>query len=130
MTRFLETIPYARFLGLRTEGVGEAMTVIMPFEPQLVGNPFPLTLHGGATAAMLELTAMARIAEAYPEVGQPKPINVTVTYLRAGRDQDVRARARIYKAGKRVINVQVEAWQDQEDAPIAALSAHFLLDNT
>lgn len=130
MTRFLETIPYAAFLGLRTEGAGEDMTVLMPFRPQLVGNPFPLTLHGGSIAALLELTAMARIADVYPAAGQPKPINVTVTYLRAGRGLDVRARARIYKAGKRVINVQVEAWQDQEDAPIAALSAHFLLDNT
>lgn len=127
MTALLDTLPYARFLGLITEGSGDSMTVVMPFDPKLVGNPAPLTLHGGTTAALLELTAMARIKDAFPSVGLPKPINVTVTYLRAGRAHDVRARARIYKAGKRVVNVQVEAWQDQEDAPIAALSAHFMV---
>jgi uncharacterized domain 1 len=130
MTRLLDTLPYARLLGLRADGAGEAMTVVMPFDAKLVGNPHPVTLHGGSLAALLELTAMARIADAYPGNTLPKPINVTVTYLRAGRGQDVQAMARIYKAGKRVVNVQVEAWQDSRDRPIAALSAHFLIDST
>ena len=127
MSRLLDTLPYARFLGLRTEGTGPDLTVVMPFKPQLVGNPHPLTLHGGATAALLEFTAMARIADSFPDADLPKPINVTITYLRAARDRDVQARARIYKAGKRVVNVQVEAWQEREDAPVAAMSAHFLI---
>lgn len=127
MSDLLATIPYARFLGLTTERDGDALTVTMPFADRLVGNPMLPALHGGSTAALLELTAVAQVALLYPRLKPPRPINVTVAYLRSGRPVDVRARARISKAGRRVAHVEARAWQEDEDQPIAALSAHFLL---
>ncbi|QDH73793.1 PaaI family thioesterase [Brevundimonas sp. M20] len=127
MSDLLETLPYARFLGLLTRRDGDLLTVTMPFADRLIGNPVLPALHGGSTAAMLELTAVAQVAVLYPRLELPRPINVTVTYLRSGRPQDVYARARISKAGRRVAHVQAEAWQDDEANPIASLSAHFLV---
>lgn len=127
MSDLLDTLPYARFLGLLTRRDEERLTVTMPFAEKLIGNPVLPALHGGSTAAMLELTAVAQVAVLYPRLELPRPINVTVTYLRSGRPQDVHARARISKAGRRVAHVQAEAWQDDEDQPIATLSAHFLV---
>jgi uncharacterized protein (TIGR00369 family) len=127
MSDLLDTLPYARFLGLLTQRDGDLLTVTMPFADKLIGNPVLPALHGGSTAAMLELTAVAQVAVLYPRLELPRPINVTVTYLRSGRPQDVHARARISKAGRRVAHVQAEAWQDDEDQPIASLSAHFLV---
>ncbi|GAA0654503.1 hypothetical protein GCM10009101_30610 [Brevundimonas lenta] len=99
----------------------------MPFADKLIGNPMLPALHGGSTAAMLELTAVAQVALLYPRLKLPRPINVTVAYLRSGRPVDVHARARISKAGRRVAHVQAEAWQEDEAQPIATLSAHFLV---
>ena len=48
---------------------------------------------------------------------------------RTGRPQDVHARARISRAGRRVAHVLAEAWQDSRDQPIASLTANFLLDS-
>lgn len=127
MSGLLDTLPYARFLGLLTEQDGERLTVTMPFADRLIGNPVLPALHGGSTAALLELTAVAQVAVLYPRLELPRPINVTVTYLRSGRPQDVYARAVISKAGRRVAHVQAEAWQDDETQPIASLSAHFLV---
>lgn len=127
MSDLLATIPYARFLGLTTERDGDVLTVTMPFADRLVGNPMLPALHGGSTAALLELTAVGQVALLYPRLKPPRPINVTVAYLRSGRPVDVRARARISKAGRRVAHVEARAWQEDEDQPIAALSAHFLL---
>lgn len=127
MSDLLETLPYARFLGLLTRRDGDLLTVTMPFADRLIGNPVLPALHGGSTAAMLELTAVAQVAVLYPRLELPRPINVTVTYLRSGRPQDVYARARISKAGRRVAHVQAEAWQDDQANPIASLSAHFLV---
>ena len=124
----LETIPYARVLGLRSERAGDELTVIMPFAPQLIGNPLLPALHGGATAAFLEMTATAQLAILEPRARLPRPINVTVAYLRSGRPLDTFARARVNKAGKRIANVHVEAWQESRSQPIAMLHAHFLLD--
>jgi uncharacterized protein (TIGR00369 family) len=124
----LETIPYARLLGLRSERAGDELTVIMPFAEQLIGNPLLPALHGGATAAFLEMTATAQLAILEPRARLPRPINVTVAYLRSGRPLDTFARARVNKAGKRIANVHVEAWQESRSQPIAMLHAHFLLD--
>lgn len=127
MTDLLDRIPYARFLDLVSEQEGGTLTVTMPFADRLIGNPMLPALHGGATAALLELTAVAQVAMSYPRLRLPRPINVTVAYLRSGRPADVRARARISKAGRRVAHVLAEAWQEDEAQPIASLTAHFLV---
>nr|WP_314526415.1 PaaI family thioesterase [uncultured Brevundimonas sp.] len=129
MTDLLATLPYARFLGLKTLVSGDEITVIMPFADKLIGNPMLPALHGGSTAALLEMTAMAQLALAFPSPRLPRPINVTVAYLRTGRPIDVFARARISRAGRRLAHVQAEAWQEERAQPIASLTAHFLLDN-
>ena len=129
MTDSLATLPYARFLGLKTFVSGDEVTVIMPFADKLIGNPMLPALHGGSTAALLEMTAMAQLALAFPSPRLPRPINVTVAYLRTGRPIDVFARARISRAGRRLAHVQAEAWQEERSQPIASLTAHFLLDN-
>ena len=123
----LESVPYARFLGLDSRQDGGVLTVVMPFADRLIGNPMLPALHGGATAALLELTAVAQVALSYPRLRLPRPINVTVAYLRTGRPVDVHARARISKAGRRVAHVLAEAWQEDEAQPIASLTAHFLV---
>ena len=127
MTDLLQRLPYARFLGLTTAADGDSLTVTMPFADRLIDNPMLPALHGGSTAALLELTAVAQVAILYPRLRLPRPINVTVAYLRSGRPVDVHARARISKAGRRVAHVLAEAWQDDEAQPIAALTAHFLM---
>ena len=129
MTALLDTLPYARFLGLKSRIEGEDLTVIMPFADHLIGNPMLPALHGGSTAALLEMTAIAQVSLTYPRLHLPRPINVTVAYLRSGKPRDVYARARINKAGRRVAHVVAEAWQEGRDHPIAALTAHFLLDD-
>lgn len=128
MTGSLAAIPYARFLGLTSVEADGVLTVTMPFADSLIGNPMLPALHGGATAAMLELTAVAQVARTWPALHLPRPINSTVSYLRTGRPRDVHARARINRAGRRVVHVLAEAWQDDPAQPIASLSAHFLLD--
>ena len=131
MSEFLlDRLPYALFLDLRTRLDGEDLTVVMPFADRLIGNPMLPALHGGSTAALLEMTAVAQVALSYPRLRLPRPINVTVSYLRSGRPIDVIARARISKAGRRVAHVLAEAWQDDPAQPIASLTAHFLLDES
>ena len=125
----LDRLPYARFLGLQSRIEGDDLTVVMPFADKLIGNPMLPALHGGSTAALLEMTAVAQVALSYPRLRLPRPINVTVSYLRSGKPVDVIARARISKAGRRVAHVVAEAWQDDPAHPIASLTAHFLLDD-
>ena len=127
-TSLLDHVPYARFLNLRTEIFGDDVTVVMPFAEHLIGNPMIPALHGGSTAALLELTAIAKVSLAYPRLRLARPINVSICYLRSGRAADVYARAEIGKAGRRVAYVTAQAWQSSQEKPIATLTAHFQLD--
>ncbi len=123
-------IPYARFLGLRLQhslNDEEAPVLVMPFSAHLIGNPMLPALHGGTSAAFMELTAFITLALREPRAHLPRPINVTIAYLRSGRALDTYARARTSKVGKRIAHVEVEAWQRDEAEPIARLQAHFML---
>jgi len=127
LQQILDGIPYARFLGMRGEVAGDEMTAILPYGEHLIGNPVLPALHGGATGAFMEITAMAQLAISERRSRLPRPIGVTVEYLRSGRPVTTFARATVKKVGRRIANVQVEAWQTQRAAPIANLHAHFLL---
>ncbi len=124
---FLQKVPYVRFLGMRVELAGDEMTAVLPFSQHLIGNPMLPALHGGAIGAFLELTALAQLSLAEPTQRVPKTVDITIEYLRSGRAQDTYARAILRKVGRRVANVQVEAWQDSRSQPIAGLTGHFLL---
>jgi len=51
-------VPYIRFLGIEFDRRGDELTALMPFDDKLIGNPLLPALHGGATAAFLETTAI------------------------------------------------------------------------
>ena len=125
LNAILARIPYARFLGLRAELAGDEMTVILPFSDHLIGNVMLPAIHGGVLGALLEITALAQLSLTQGLARQPRPIDVTVEYLRSGRPLDTYARAQIKRLGRRVANVQVEAWQEARARPIASLHGHF-----
>jgi len=99
----------------------------MPRSEHLVGNPVLPALHGGTVGALLESTAITELLWQKDSEAVPKTITLTVDYLRSARLADTFARATITKHGRRVANVQVRAYQDSEDKPIATANAHFLL---
>ena len=123
----LARIPYARFLGVRVELHGDEMTAILPFSDHIIGNPTLPALHGGVIGAFMEMTAVLQLSILEAQQRQPLPVDINIDYLRSGRPQDTFARALIKKAGRRIANIQVEAWQETRAAPIAALHGHFLL---
>ncbi|PTE15642.1 PaaI family thioesterase [Pseudogemmobacter blasticus] len=125
-------IPYLQFLGMRFERSGDELTAVLPFTPHLIGNPVIPALHGGVTAAFLEVTAIvglvwAGLGEGVQVSALPKTIDLTVDYLRAGQPKDSFARARINRSGRRYASVQVEAWQDDPARLFAQGNGHFLM---
>lgn len=127
---FLDRTPFARFLGLHCEIMGDEMTAILPFQDKLIGNQTIRALHGGAIGAFLELTAMAQLFLLTEVSSFPKPINLTIDYLRQGKAENLFARASVTKQGRRIANVRAEAWQSERDKPVATLNAHFLLGDS
>jgi len=120
-------IPFANTLGMRCEVHGNEMTATLRFAEHLIGNPALPALHGGAIGAFLEITAMAQVYLASDLESLPKPIDLTIDYLRSGRAEDLFARAVVRKQGSRMTSVHAEAWQTDRAKPVAALRAQFLV---
>lgn len=118
--------PYAQLLGVRLEQDDDgAPVLVMPFGDQALGRPG--FLHGGAIGGLLEVTAIATLKATLDADVTIKPINLTVDYMRGGREAETRAAATIRRLGTRIANVDVHAWQDDRDRPIAAARLTFLL---
>lgn len=123
----LQAVPYARFLGMSAEFLEGRLVTKLNFDRSLIGNPLLPALHGGAIGGFLEMTAIAQLVLETGMQQAPKPVSITVEYLRSGRPMDSYATALITKQGRRVVNVSVEAWQDDRLKPIATAHGHFLL---
>ena len=123
----LKRLPFAQTLGMRCEVLGDEMTAILPFQEKLIGNVAIRALHGGAIASFLELTAMLQVFLISDMPRPPKPINLTIDYLRHGHAKDLYARAYVLKMGRRMASVRAEAWQENRAEPVTALMAHFLV---
>ena len=134
----IQGVPYIGYMGFRFERRGDELTGIMPYRDDLIGNPVLPALHGGATAAFLETTAVIELSWAMlwdkMEAGDdisglrfPKTIDFTIDYLRPGLPRDAYARARVNRSGRRYASVHVEAWQDNRARLFAQATGHFLM---
>ena len=123
----LAAIPFCRHMAISAIVSEGELTLVMPYQPLLIGNPVLPALHGGAIGAFLETAAIAQVAWELGGVELPKTIDITIDYLRTGRAIESNARARIAKRGRRVVNVHAELWQEDAAKPVASLRGHFLL---
>ncbi|MEM6666776.1 MAG: PaaI family thioesterase, partial [Pseudomonadota bacterium] len=110
-TAFLSGVPFVQTMGLVYAIHGDELTVTLPFQEKLIGNAAIRALHGGAIGAFLEVTATAQLYLVTDLTRMPKPIDLTIDYLRSGRPQDTFARASVRKLGSRMASVYAEAWQ-------------------
>jgi acyl-coenzyme A thioesterase PaaI-like protein len=139
------SVPYAQFLGIAFDRRGDELTAVLNFDDRLIGNPLLPAIHGGVTAAFLEVTAQMELSWSIlweeMESGRidvaaltpgtlprlPKTIDFTVDYLRTGLPRDAYARARVNRSGRRYASVHVEAWQDNRARLFAQATGHFLM---
>jgi uncharacterized protein (TIGR00369 family) len=126
-TSIFANSPFARFLGIRA---GNDDTLVMPFSPRIIGNPMLPAIHGGMTGAFLETSAIFGVTRELGVSAMPKPIGLTINYLRSGRALDSHAKVSIVKQGRRIVAFEAQAWQNDATKPIASAFGHFMLRKT
>ena len=127
LTAIAEHIPYLRLLGIGFEETGEELRATMHFSEAVIGNPRVPALHGGAIGSLLESAAVFEVLWRVDLDALPKTINITVDYQRSAKLVDTYCTAVITKQGRRVINVQASAWQDDRNRPVAVAQVHLLV---
>ncbi len=123
--------PYAQTIGIAIEPGDGSPVLAMPFGSGVLGRPG--FVHGGALSGLLEMAAIAALKHALALDGREdsriKPVNVTVDFMRGGREKLTRAQGKVSRLGNRVANVEAFAWQDDPERPVAAARMNFLISS-
>ena len=127
-SRLLESVPYARFIGLECERFGDDLIFRLPKKAENLGNPILPAIHGGVIGGFMELSAAIYLMMSQDSLRMPRIVDFSLDYLRAGLNRETYAECRLTRQGNRVANVMISAWQKSRSQPIATARAHFLLE--
>lgn len=123
----INAVPYACFLGITCREEADGPLFVLPYFEQNIGNVRLPALHGGVIGGFLENAAVLHLMWARETCSIPKIVDFSIDYLRSARPQALHARCEIVRQGKRVANVLISAWQENEAVPVAMARAHYLL---
>lgn len=119
MREFMKHSPFGQELGLEIVTLEPGHAVLrMRFRPQLA--TYGTVVHGGALATIADTAATAAAFAGAEFAGAPMgaTVGLNMSYLRAVRESDVTADARVIKRGKSVNFVDVTV--TDADGAIAA----------
>ncbi|HYO63188.1 MAG TPA: PaaI family thioesterase [Pyrinomonadaceae bacterium] len=116
-------IPYARLLGLEllAAGGGEA-AVRMPHRAELTRNEG--ITHGGALASLVDTASAFAVMSVLSPGETTVTVDLTIHFLRPVLEGEVTARARVLRAGRRLVTVQVDATAGVEKLVATAITTY------
>lgn len=123
----VSAVPYAAYLGMAIEEAAGERHYRLPFRQDLIGNHRLPALHGGVVAGFMETAALFEVLISQSQYRIPKVIDFSIDYLRSGQPRDSIVGCRVLRHGRRVAQVQAEAWQSGRDRPIAFVRADFMV---
>jgi len=129
---YLEFLPFNKVLGIDIDlldyDTGNAR-VSFPMKPDLIGNSAAGILHGGVTAAVIDLTgglsaliSCARLHETdsperlYKRLTASATIDMRVDYLRPGKGAAFVCKSHIIRAGSRIVVARIDLFNDRDRA--------------
>lgn len=115
-------IPHAALLGIQVVRVeGEELTLKLPYQRALVGDPEAGTLHGGALTVLLDQTlGLSSICCDRFKPSVTPTLDLRIDHLGiAPPGQDIFASAHVYRTTRKVLFVEGIAYCESRDKPIA-----------
>lgn len=111
---WLDRSPFHALLGVEAVAAdADAAEVVLrvPFRQALQRSDTAAELHGGVTAALIDIAGDYALALV---LGEPMPtINLRIDYLRMVRDSAITATARVIKSGRSIGFVDITVTDDE-----------------
>lgn len=119
LAAIINDCPFHEFLNMTVEAADSDAGVVvirLPFAPGFARSKKAPQIHGGITAALIDIAGVYAIATV---IGRTVPtINMSVDYLRMAEGSDLIARARVIKAGRSIGVADIEV-SDENDRLVA-----------
>ncbi len=123
MTR--DDAPIAQWLGFSASEDGEGRHYRLAYNETHIGNPAIRALHGGVIAAFLELAMQTELRALGSAPAQT--VNVAIDYLSSSRAEDMTARVKVVRIGRRLAFLEAEGRQSDGSRVVAVARACFKL---
>jgi len=122
----LDTVPYAKLIGIQLEEVVEGRSVLtMPVRDDLKQNHG--VVHGGAIASLIDSAMAFAIIPLLAERERTTTVDLTIHYLRPLTEGVAKSTARVVRAGRRVVVVSAEVIDHKEQLVATAVSTYLRL---
>lgn len=124
----LKTVPFNNLLGVELVEIerGEAVCRLKIEEKHLRGGGF---LHGGATASLIDTAAAFAVGSLTGVPINAVTVDLTIHYLRPLFNEAV-AKARVLRAGKRLLTVSAEVFDENGVLAATALTTYSKINLT
>lgn len=119
----IKRVPFARLLGFELVDLRAGEAVIKLKMRDELKQPYGI-LHGGATASLIDTAMAFAVRTCVPENEQTTTIDLTVHYLRPHSAGEIFCTAKVERAGKRILTVSAEVFNEQEKLIATALSTY------
>jgi len=121
--------PHARYLGIKVVETGPGLAVVMlPYRPELVGDPVRQVIFGGAITTLLDHASGMAIACALDVLRPIATVDLRVDYVRAAAPGlDLYGRVECYKVTRNVAFIRGIAYERAPDDPFASCLGTFML---
>ena len=124
--RASEGVPYLKLLGIELESVGPGTaTLAVPVHHELMRNDG--IVHGGVMASLIDSAFAFAIIPILGDGERTVTVDLTIHYLRPLSGGTAKAVARVVRAGRRVITVSAELFDENEKLAATALSTYLRL---
>lgn len=118
-----DAVPFLSFLGVQVESVGPGTaTLLLPVREELKRNDG--IIHGGAIASVIDSAFAFAIIPLLAENERTVTVDLTIHYLRPLLGGVAIASARVVRAGRRVITVSAELFDENERLAATSLSTY------
>ncbi|HKV37146.1 MAG TPA: PaaI family thioesterase [Pyrinomonadaceae bacterium] len=118
-----EGVPFLKVLGVEVESVGPgSATLLLPVREELMRNDG--IIHGGAIASVIDSAFAFAIIPLLGDDERTVTIDMTIHYLRPLSGGVSKTVARVVRAGRRVITVSAELFDENGKLAATALSTY------
>lgn len=116
-----EHIPFNKYLGLKALTISvDLVELMLPFKPELIGDPIRHALHGGTISMLIDTAGGAVAFMNVDESERVSTVDLVVDYLRPGPAAAIVARARVVRRGNRVCTANVDVVHAEDRSIVIA----------
>ena len=116
-------VAYARLLGLELAEVARGTAVLsLTVRPEL--TRMEGIMHGGALASLMDTASAFAVLTLLAPAEQTVTVDLTIHFLRPVSSGRVQARARVLRAGRRLVTVAIEATNEAGELVATALTTY------